>query len=83
MNINDYSTTYYDATHVADMARTAWHPVSDPPTEGEDTDLVLVWHPNWSSCAVERVGNVRLLAYRGSRMWWARQRDVVLLPPTD
>lgn len=66
-----------------EIARTAWHPVSEPPTEADDADLTLVWREGWTEAQLVRVGMIRLMAERGDGygVYWARQRDVVLLPP--
>mgnify|MGYP006285465195 CR=1 FL=1 len=60
------------------VARTAWHPVSEPPTEADAdewgyvtflVDGMVVTEPYWEM--------------PGTAAEWARIRDVVLLPPED
>lgn len=70
------------ADELEDVARSAWHFPSEPPT-AEDGDRVIVI-PRWvvAKDGAQRAHSV----YRGAvnpsdHALWARIRDVVLLPP--
>jgi hypothetical protein len=70
------------AEELRNTARTAWHPVSEPPTaeDADDNDLVLMFtkyketdHVHWDVVAKAHMNT--------AITHWARIRDVVLLPP--
>jgi hypothetical protein len=64
------------ASDLEQVARTAWHPVSEPPRK-EDGYYVIV---------VGCLGEVRTTPWHAisvNDQAWARIRDVVLLPPED
>ena len=67
---------------IVELARTAWHPVSEPPTEDDanDTDGVMV---------ETKDGRVASMCWHEVPEWepdlnrWARISDVVLMPEGD
>lgn len=74
------------ADDLADLARTAWRPVSEPP----EYELIRgIFHPSvlWledeeEKCP-ERVGAQDIGTRAAPCGWWAWPRDVVLMPPED
>lgn len=83
--VEDWETRYnvYECSECAEelehVARTAWHPVSEPPTEsdGDDNGDVMLYDTHEGSVLKipwDEAG-VMGLEYR-----WARINDVVLLP---
>ena len=81
------SFVYMCAKDVERVARTAWHPVSEPPTEadGDEAGNVIARTTegiletlSWDCEAMH--GNP---IYEAPATHWARIRDVVLMPPED
>lgn len=68
------------ASDLRETARTAWHPVSNPPTEadGDRNHCVFVWYGG-DDFGLQDVQDVRNHAPDGAK--WARVSDVLLMPP--
>jgi len=84
--INEVADDRAKAEQLRGIARTAWHPVSVPPAEADSQTqepggaVLAYWNDgqvtmeDWEDVANRRYPD---MAY------WARVRDVVLMPPTD
>ena len=104
MNVNDLAERFFndaspnDATKWAyadagmalrSLARTAWHPITDPPTEedGDENGLVLVRYP---ACEGDPAGTIMFPWWQiegvefmdeiDEKLLWARIYDVILMP---
>lgn len=81
--LNRTDAGYYSMTVCAgeleELARTAWHPVSEPPTEadGDEAGHVAVW---FCDDGVLTLLNYRAASVSGPNAIWARIRDVILMP---